>query len=51
MAVTHRESLESLDLPAPVVSADLPDPWDPLDWLEPPVSLDVRYEERIVLVH
>lgn len=29
----------------PVVSVDLPDPWDPLDWLEPLVSLDVRYEE------
>ena len=34
-----------------MVSADLPDPWDPLDLLEPPVSQDVRYEETIVSVH
>lgn len=42
--------MASLDLLAPVVSVDLPDPADPLDWLEPLVSLDVRYEETIVSV-
>lgn len=40
--VIHRESLESQDLLAPVVSVDLLDPWDPLVWLEPPERLDVR---------
>lgn len=35
----------------PVVSADLPDPWDPLAWLEPLASLDVRYEETIIPDH
>lgn len=28
-----------------MVSVDLLDPWDPLDWLEPLASLDVRYDE------
>lgn len=49
--VTHRERVESRDLVAPVVSADLPDPWDPLDWLEPLESLDVRYRETNTPVH
>ncbi len=31
-----------------VVSADLLDQWDPLDWLEPLASLDVRYDEIFV---
>jgi len=39
--------LESLEHLAPVVSVDLPDPVDPLDWVEPLVRLDVRYEETI----
>ena len=26
-----------------MVSVDLPDPWDPLDWVEPKARLDVRY--------
>lgn len=30
-----------------MVSVDLLDPWDPLDWLEPLVSLDVRYDETM----
>lgn len=40
-----------MDLLAPVVSVDLLDPWDPLDWLEPLASLDVRYEDIIAPVH
>lgn len=42
-AFTNRERLESRDLLAPAVSVDLLDPWDPLDWLVPLVSPDVRY--------
>lgn len=30
-----------------MVSVDLLDPWDPLDWLEPLESLDARYDEII----
>lgn len=40
----HRERQERPEESAPVVSVDLPDPWDPLDWLDPLVSPDVRYE-------
>ncbi|XP_070305289.1 uncharacterized protein [Salvelinus sp. IW2-2015] len=36
------ESLASRDLVAPLVSVDLPDPWDPLDWLEHLASLVAR---------
>lgn len=40
--VLHRESPESRALAVPVVSADPLDPWDPLDWPEPPARPDVR---------
>lgn len=40
---SSRESLASRDLAAPVVSVDLLDPWDPLDWLDLPVKPVVRW--------
>lgn len=40
--------MESRDLVGLVESVDLLDPWDHLDWLEPPESLDVRCDEKTV---
>ena len=39
--------MESRDLLDPVVSVDLPDPWDLLDSQEPQARLDVRYGKTI----
>lgn len=41
--LVHREKQESREELVPLVSVDLLDPWDPLAWLDPLVSLDVRY--------
>lgn len=38
----YRESLANKDLLVPLVSVDLLDPWDPLDWLDLLVSLVAR---------
>lgn len=47
--LVHRERQESREELVPLVSVDLLDPWDPLAWLDPLVSLDARYETHLYL--